>query len=188
MGTYGRNFDFLQVPLAGERLGRYITGSTALPHGAPVVAGTTLDAERRRTLSLADNTTVPAIAKTGIVISEQAWTAYHGSDPFLTRPSDIDKAPAYTAAQLVHGTSTRVRLVNTPAVNFQGQRTYAARTMVAALGGLAVDDLLIPTNSPSDSNGYWRKKASPGDDATPGWLRVTAIDADNGICEAQFLF
>lgn len=184
MGTYGRNFDFLETPTQSQRLGRMITGNTDLVHGAPVIAGTTVNAEGRRTIAYAVNTDAPAIGSTGIVISEKPYTAFHGSDPVITRPSDIDKALAKSAAQVVFGTQVRVELRNTTTLNFQGQRSYPGRTMVASLDALVVGDLLTPVATPSDVNGYWQKAAGGN---TP-WLRVTSVNTVDDIVQAQFLF
>lgn len=186
MSSLGRNFSFLQSPLPEHRLGRYKTGATVIPQGAPVVATGAMDtADKRRTVALAaadaDVATVTG-GLGGILVWDEAWTNFHGYDPVLTTASDIDTVPTYTPAQVVHGTEVRVQFRNTADRSFLGLRDYDGRTIIN-LTSMVLGDLLTP-GAGNDTDGYWKRTTTAGD----GWLRVTAIDTTNGLVEAQMLF
>lgn len=182
MGTLGRNVHLLQSPIKEHRLGRLKTGATALPIGAPVTAGTYDTADKRRPLALAAEASAPLVGKTGVLVWDEAWTNFHGSDPVLTTRSDIIDAPAHTPVQMVHGTEVRWAFTNTVDRSFQGQRDYDGRVIVN-MTGLAIDNLLTPGVG-NDTDGYWKKTT----DATLAWFRVTAIYTATGRVEAQQLF
>lgn len=189
MGTLGRNFDFRQPPIPQHRLGRYKTGEDAIPNGAPVLVDTAAgeDSNRRLTFELATGAQArPLPGQGGICVWEAPDANFAGSDPVLTRPSDVVDAPAETAAQLVHGTEVRVVFNNTEAHTFRNMRDYAARVMVAGLGAtptVAVGDFLTPGTG-NDAAGYWAETA----DAANAWLVVTSVNASTGEVEAQLLF
>lgn len=188
MTTLGRNIDFRQGPLPQHRLGRFRTGATAIAQGAPVtmVASSATDpADLRLPVQIAAAAAAPIIGLSGIIVYEAPWDAFHGYDPQLTRPSDIDVVPALKPAQVVHGTEVRVKLQNTVSRTFEGMRTYPGRLMVAPAGlsGLIVGDLLTPGVG-SDSAGYWAETAT----LALAWLRITSVQATAGFVEAQMLF
>jgi len=188
MTTLGRNFTFRQSPLPQHRLGRFRTGATTIAQGAPVirVPGASTDpADLRLPVQIAGAGSAPYLGLSGIIVYEAPWDAFFGADPLLTRPSDVDVVPPLKPAQVVHGTETRVKLTNTVARTFEGQRTYPGRLMVAPAGlaGIGVGDLLTPGVG-NDTDGYWAKTA----DGAVAWLRITSVNATGGFVEAQMLF
>lgn len=188
MTTLGRNFDFRQSPLPQHRLGRFRNGATAIAQGAPVqtvAAAVTDPADLRLPIQLAAAASAPRLGLSGIVVYEAPWDAFSGMDPSLTLASDIDVVPALKPCQVVHGTEVRVKLTNTIARTFEGQRAYAGRLMVAPTGlaGLIVGDLLTPGVG-NATDGYWAETA----DAALAWLRITSVQATAGFVEAQMLF
>lgn len=183
MGTYGRNFHFLQSPQPGDRLGRYVAGASILI-GAPVEAGTDVDGNGQRTVTLKTGTVKPIKGKHGILIWEAPSAYLPGFDPMISVPDDLDHCPIGASVQLVSSDDVRIRLRNTEAYVIQGQRTYAARTMVAGLGAtptLAVDDYIGPGDG-DDTNGYWAEVAEAN-----AWAVVTAV-YDTGELDAQLVF
>lgn len=193
MSNYGRQGSFLQTPLPHDRLGRYIVGDDPILMFAPAIvpSGAVVDVNGRLPLELATGAQAPRKTRSGIVIWESPWGADRlggpGLDPVLTRASDVDTAPANTAAQFISGTQVRLRLNNRAEFSFDGQRTYAARTMVAGLGGatptVEEGELLTPGVG-TDADGYWAVTAT----AANAWLVVTAVNNDTGELDAQFLF
>lgn len=188
MTTLGRNFDFRQSPLPQHRLGRFRTGATAIAQGAPVirVPGAATDpADLRLPVQIAGAASAPYLGLSGIIVYEAPWTAFFGVDPALATASDIDVVPPLKPAQVVHGTEVRVKLQNTVARTFEGQRAYPGRLMVAPAGlaTIAVGDLLTPGVG-TDVGGYWAKTV----DGTVAWLRVTSVNATAGFVEAQMTF
>ena len=191
MGTYGRNFDFRQSPLPQHRLGRFVTGDSAIPNGAPVIADGDTDANGRRAFILAPSGTArPLPGQGGICLYEQPDAVYRGFDPGITRPSDMIDAPANTPAQMCHGTEVRLALWNTSEDDFRGMRAaspYPARVMVAGASGatptVEVDELIGPGVG-TDADGYWQVVATEAD----AWAVVTEVDAEIGLVVAQMLF
>ena len=189
MGTYGRNFDFRQSPIPQHRLGRFRTGATAIPNGAPVIADGALDANGRRAFILAaSGTNRPNPGQGGICVYEQPDAQYRGYDSDITRPSDMIDAPALTPAQMCHGTEVRLALYNTAEDDFRGMRVppYAARVMVAGASGatptVEVDEF-IGAGVGNDTDGYWAVVAE-----ADAWAIVTEVDPDLGLVVAQMLF
>lgn len=194
MSTYGRNFEFRVQPHGGQRAGRYINPADGdvIPIGAParvdLVAGP--DGDYRLEIALAEGvgTGTPKSGLGGIPIYEWSPSAFAGDDPLLVTFSDKDYIPVGEPCYLVSGDEVKVVLRNTDELSFFGQRTYAARTMVAGLSGatptVSVGDMLRPQDSPSDTNGYWRETSV----AAEAWLVVTHVDTDRGEVEARFLF
>lgn len=183
MGSYGRNGDFLQTPIPQHRLGRGKTGNDPIQHFAPVNLGTAEDPlDGRRTITVAAADSSPLVGKSGVIIHEEPWQAFWGHDRAVTDPDDIDFVPAGKQAQVCHGTEVRIWLKNTTEQVF-GSRTYAAKTMVASIDSLAIDDELTP-GAGNTTAGFWKKTTTPGD----GWLRVTGVHPDQGLVEAQMLF
>ena len=186
MSSLGRNFSFLQSPIPEHRLGRYKTGSTALPQGAPVLAtGATDTADKRRAVALAaaDAPMAGAVGGLGgILVWDEGWEGLYGLDSALNSASDVGLVPAYTAAQVVHGTEVRVGFRNTTAHSFLNLRNYTGLVMVN-MTSLVLGDYLTP-GAGDDTNGYWKRTTT----AANGWLRVTGIDSNNGLVEAQMLF
>lgn len=186
MGTYGRHVTVLQPPFHEHRLGRYKVGGDDILQWAPVVAGTDLDSNGRRSLSLCTGATEPVAGKHGLVCYEQPDANFRTFDPMLTGPSDLDKAPAGRPAQLVHGTEVRVQYRNYDAFTVDGQRTYPGRVVVAGAAILtptiAIDDYLTPGVG-TDEDGYWAEG-----NASNGWLIVTAVDHDRGLVQCQMTF
>jgi len=178
MTQYGHNFGFRTSPFPEHRLGRYIVGATPILIGAPVEATGDPDAEGRRELALVTGTNSrPTPGKHGIVVYEQSTPVEPGQD-FMFRPSDLDTAPASRPAQLIHGDEVKVWFVNNDDLDFQGQRDYTGRTMVAGLGAtptLSVDDFLEPGVG-DDTDGYWAATATQDD----AWLRVTNVQLISG--------
>ncbi len=189
MSNLGRNFEVLQEPDAKHRLGRFrLKDGLSVPIGVPlqVPAGSTTDPNGRLTLELATAASAPKVGTTGIGIYIWSFHATRGVDPFLTDPSDTDYVPTAAPVQLVFGNEVKVRFRNTVARTFQGQRAYTGRTMVAGLGAtptVAVGDMLTPGTG-NDTAGYWAETS----DAALAWLRVTAVNATTGECEAQLIF
>ena len=184
MGTYGRNAWFLQSPQPGDRLGRYIVGDDPILLLAPGEAGTEVDANGQRTLTLCTGETTPVKGKHGLVVWEAPSAYLPGLDPMLFRPSDLDMAPAGVDAQLVSARDVRVRFKNTEDSTIDGQRDYAGRVMVAGLGAtptLTVDNYIGPGGG-DDTNGYWAET-----DAAHAWFIVTAV-YDTGEIDAQMVF
>ncbi len=194
MSTYGRNFEFRVQPHGGQRAGRYINpvDGDDIVLGAPVrvdtAAGTDGDGRLEVNLASGAGTGRPRNGMAGIAVYEWAPVAFAGDDPLLVTFSDKDYVPAGEPCYLVSGEEVKVCLRNTDAVNFFGQRTYAARTMVAGVGiatpTVEVGEMLLPHTSPSDTNGYWQVTTDEDD----AWLVVTAVDNDRGEVEARFLF
>ncbi len=188
MGSYGRHFDFRQPPLPQDRLGRYFASAATLI-GAPVevVEGEDQDANGRLPLTLATGATEPVKTKHGVLVYEFPTPNKDGFDPVVTSFSDLDTCPAGEPCQLVSGAYVRVAYWNYDEVNFQDQREYAARTMVA---GVAIPtptvtrgEYLTPGVG-NDTDGYWAVTA----DRDEAWLVVTGVDNSTGLTEAQFLF
>lgn len=194
MSTYGRNFEFRVQPHGGQRAGRYINPADGanIVLGAPARVDTAAgaDANGRLEVNLATGvgTGTPRPGMGGIPVFEWAPNAFSGEDPLLTLYSDRDYIPVGEPCYLVSGEEVKVVLRNTAVNNFFGQRTYAARTMVAGIGGstptVLVGDMLRPHDSPSDSNGYWQETSV----ASEAWLVVTHVDTDRDEVEARFLF
>lgn len=187
MGSYGRHFDFRQPPLPQHRLGRYAIEDAVLI-GAPVQVPSSpdVDAQGRLPLELCTSAVHPLPGKHGILIYEFPTPNKDGYDPVVTSFSDLDTAPAGSPVQLVHGTEVRVAYWNLEAVNFQDQRDYDARTMVAGMGAtptLAAGDMLTPGGG-NDSVGYWVETA----DVDLAWILVTNVDLNIGLVEGQLLF
>jgi hypothetical protein len=195
MSNLGRNFEILQEPDAKHRLGRFrLKDGLSVPIGAPlqVPSATTTDANGRLTLELATAASGPKPGTTGIGVYIWSWNATRGDDPALTDPSDKDYVPVAAPVQLVFGNEVKVRLINTTARTFPAfggsgiGRSYTGRVMVAGLGAtptLAVDDMLTPGIG-NDTDGYWAETADPD----LAWLRITAVNATTGECEAQMVF
>lgn len=194
MSTYGRNFEFRVQPHGGQRAGRYINPAdgTNIVIGAPVRVDTAAgpDENLRLEVNLATGvgSGTPKNGMGGIAIYEWAPVAFAGDDPLLTLFSDKDYIPVGEPCYLVSGEEVKVVLRNTAELDFFGQRTYAARRMVAGMSGatptVSVGNLLRPHDSPSDSNGYWQET----DVAADAWLVITHVDTARGEVEARFLF
>lgn len=194
MSTYGRNFEFRVQPHGGQRAARYINPADGsnIVLGAPVrvdaAAGSDENGRLEVGLASGVGTGTPKPGLGGIAVYEWAPNAFAGTDPLLTLYSDRDYIPAGEPCYLVSGEEVKVVLRNTAENNFFGQRTYAARTMVAGIGGatptVLVGDMLRPADVPNDTNGYWRETSV----ASEAWLVVTHVDAERGEVEARFLF
>lgn len=192
MGTYGRNFEFLVVPISHNRGGRYATQSeadydTVIPMGAPVkVVGE--DLLLRQTIELADDGVAPDKGRHGIAIYEHGDGAtWAGDDQNLTTYSDKGVLPFEKAVQVVSGPNVKVLFTNTDAETFLQTRSYTGRNMVAELGGspsVTTGAYLEPHADPSDTNGYWQVTSTRAD----AWLVVTRVDSDRNEVEAQMLF
>lgn len=194
MSTYGRNFEFRVQPHGGQRAGRYINPADGdqIVLGAPVLVDTAAgtDSDHRLEVNLATGAGDgrPRNGMGGIAVYEWAPSAFAGDDPLLVTYSDKDYIPVGEPCYLVSGEEVKVCLRNTEEIEFFGQRTYAARKMVAGAGGatptVEVGEMLRPHDSPSDSNGYWQVTT----DEDEAWLVVTAVHNDLGEVEARFLF
>jgi hypothetical protein len=180
-----RNFHFLKSPVQSQRLGRYVA-SGAILIGAPVVADGTVDANGQRSLSLATGATVPKRGKHGILFWVNPYSVAAGFDPATYGYGDLDRVPVGASVQLCSGDDIRIRLQNTADDNFERQRDYPARTMVAGIGiatpTLAVDDYIGPGIG-DDTAGYWAET-----DAAHAWAIVTAVYNDTGELDAQLVF
>lgn len=190
MSNLGRNFELLQEPEPRHRLGRFrLKDGLTVPIGVPlaVPTGTGTDPNGRLTLELAAEGSAPKVGTTGIGVFIWSWNWERGQDPVVTTTSDMSMVPLAAPVQLVFGTEVKVRLKNTVSRVFQGQRTYAARKMVAGVTAvtpsLAVDDLLTPGVG-NDTDGYWKETS----DASLAWLRVTSVNGTTGEVEAQVIF
>lgn len=190
MGSYGRFGDFLQSPRPEDRLGRFVSGDDIIiPMFAPVrvIAGSHVDGNGQLPLELAAGAQAPKKGFSGIAIFENPTPDIAGLDMTLSRSDDLDYVPIGAACQLVSAPYVRLRLINAGVVNFYGQRTYAARKMVAGLGGatpaIVEGDLLTPGVG-DDTSGYWAKTS----DASLAWLRVTGVYNASTELDAQFLF
>ncbi len=188
MSNYGRNFEFLQSPLPQHRLGRYVTKATGavIPLGAPVrvPTGAVANAEGRLPLELCTGATEPEVGRHGILIHEYAFLAERGRDPVQTVVSDYDTAPLNAPSQLCYGDECKVRLINTVARSFQGQRAYTGRVVIGGLGAtptVAVGNWLTPGVG-DDTSGYWAVTATKAQ----AWFYVTLVDST--FVEAQMLF
>lgn len=192
MSTYGRNFEFRTQPDGPGRQGRFINPADGarIPMGAParVDLAEGSDPDGRLEVNLATGATpAPRPGLAGIPLYEWAPSAFAGDDPLLVTFSDKDYIPVGSACYIVSGPDTKVVLRNTPDNNFFGQRTYAARKMVAGVGAtptVVVGDMLRPHDSPSDSNGYWQETSTLAE----AWLVVTHVDNVRNEVEAKFLF
>lgn len=188
MTTLGRFFDIRQSPIPQHRLGRFKTGASTIVQGAPVTstatARETLDG--RLPVALAAEASAPVPSLSGILVWEAPWDGMWGHDPVITRPSDIDTAPAHTPVQVVHGTEVRFVLYNIEATDgTDGFMAYDGRNMTkpADMSVLQVGNLL--TAGPGgNSTGLWKKTTDP----TLAWARVTGVDLTIGEIEAQLLF
>jgi hypothetical protein len=181
----GRNFDWREAPIPAHRLGRFKTGTTAIPNGVGIVRDGDPDPLDKRTkVKLAVGGDDPFVGAAGIANYEAfAGTYWRGLDPTTARASDIDKAPANSQLQMCFGTECILLLQNTVDRSFQGQRDYDGRKMITDdLDTLVIGDLLRPAAAPADAGGYWTKNT------TKPWLRITYIDVDRDFVEAQMLF
>lgn len=189
MGTYGRHFEFRNPPEPEHRLGRYVNSDTAILIGSPVAVDTAAgeDAQGRLTFELCTSAVAPKVGFHGLAIYEYPTANKDGFDPQYTTFSDLDTVPALEPCQLVHGTECKIALWTYDAVDFQGQRDYAARRMVAGVAiatpTVGVGDMLTPGNG-NDTLGYWVETADPD----LAWLNVTAVDNDLGLVEAYLRF
>lgn len=189
MGTYGRHVNQLQGPIPQHRLGRYVAAEQLLqwvPVQVPDDAE--VDGNGQLPLELCTGATAPKVGQHGIAVFEQPDANMQGYDPVLTRASDMDQIPAGASLQLVHGHEVRVEYRNFPdAVSFDGQRDYPARIIVAGVSiatpTVGLFDLLTPGVG-NDTAGYWAKTA----DEDLAWLRITDINTDLGLVQAQLLF
>jgi hypothetical protein len=182
MASYGRNFDFRVPPNHGQRGGRYAIPSdgTPIPIGAPVKwTGDPTDVSGRMPVELATGASVPQKGQCGVLVYEAVNFA--GLDALLTTASDIDKAPAGQAVQVVSGDMVKVAFRNTTTRVFLGARTYPGRLMVA--GTPAVGDLLTPGTG-NDTAGYWAVTTTAAD----AWLVVESVDTARGELDARFVF
>lgn len=184
--NYGRNFEFRVSPPPDQRGGRYVTGATPIPIGAPVVAGA-VNADGRNVVAVAAGAIDPVPGIHGLLVFEYAWAAYAGRDPFLTVSSDLDFAPANAPVQLVSGTENKVVLRNTVDDEFLTPDNIVAGKVYVApanLAGLAVGNGLRPHNAGSDEVGWWQEVGV--DEAA--WLIITNVDAGRGEVEARLAF
>lgn len=187
MTTYGRFASFRQSPIPQHRLGRFKTGSAPIVQFAPVLAGTTLDTADGRTevtLAAADSDR-PNPGRGGLLVWEEAWRALNDLPAVGSRPSDVDTCPAYTQAQVVHGTEVKVLVQNVADEVFEDQRTYEGRNMFnpTDLTTLAVGNLVTP-GAGDDTNGYWKKTSTVSD----AWGTVIEVDATYGLVVFQLTF
>lgn len=192
MASYGRNFDFRIPPVHGERAGRFVlTGSDDLPIGVPVKydsgEGESDVFPGAQSVELATGAQAPTEGLCGILVYEHAPAAYAGSDPVLTRWSDIDTAPVGKLVQVVSGTQVKVAFTNTEDSVFLHTTSYSGRIMVAGLGGatptVEVGEFLTPGTG-TDNDGYWAVTASEAN----AWLVVVSVDNTNDRCEARLMF
>jgi hypothetical protein len=185
MGVYGRNAWWLTPPEPSDRRGRYVLGDDILIFSC-VTAGTDLDDNGQRELQQAAQNTPPKLGKHGILIYENPFGTAPGFDPVQYAFGDFDTAPVGQPAQLVSGRGLKFRLKNTAEEVVQGQRTYAARKMVAGLGGatptVAVDDFIGPKTSPTDATGWWQECTEAN-----AWAIVTAV-YDTDELDAELVF
>lgn len=190
MATYGRNFEVVATPRATGRLtGVTPTVGNKLPMGIPVeydfaAALSALNLQPVKSSS-ADTAKAEGSGQ-GILLYEFAPAAFAGFDPLLQLYSDMDTVPLGANAQIIHGPTTRIILRNTSSTTFLNTRTYAARTMVAGLGGatptIAAGDYLLPGTG-NDTDGWWKETAT----AANGWLRVLAVDNSRAECVCEVL-
>lgn len=194
MASYGRNLDFRIPPQAEDRKGRFVltgTAGTYVALGAPATYDSVTTASTEfpgnTNIKLATGAQAPVPGLSGILVYEHAPAAFAGDDPLLTFYSDKGTAPVGKLVQVVSGTEIKVVLRNIDAFTFLNTRAYAARKMVAGLGGatptVAVGDLLTPGTG-DDTSGYWAETAV----AANAWLRVIAVDNTRQELEAQLLF
>lgn len=185
MGVYGRRFHFLVPPLPHDRYGRCVT-SGAIVIGTPVELGSTEDANGQRPLTLRTTAVAPQKGKHGILVYENPFDTAPGFDPIQYAFGDFDTAPDAAPAQMVSGGYIRFRLKNVAAETVQGQKTYAAKKMVAGIGvatpTLAIDDFIGPGPG-DDTNGYWQES-----DSAHAWAIVTHVDNSTGEVDARLLF
>lgn len=187
MSKYGRNFEFRVPPTAEQAKGRFYLDGVSLTQGVPVVPSGNVSGE----LSLAQGvslktgaTVAPKSGKGGILVFEPTQ-AFKGLDSALVTNSSIDMVPSGKLVKVVSGPSVKVCFTNTAARSFMGT-AIPGRTMVAGMGAtptVAVGDYLTPGTG-SDGAGYWAETATVAE----AWLVVTAVDAANGLVEAQFTF
>lgn len=181
-----RNFWFLSPPRPEQRLGRYVVGDDAILIGAPVEAGTEVDANGQRELSLRTTAVAPVRGKHGILIYENPFgSTVQGVDPALFAQGDFDTAPAGRPCQLVSGDNVRFRLRNTTDDDIQNSgQVVEGRTMVAGRGAtptLLVDNFIGPGPG-DDDTGFWQEA-----DEDHAWAVVVAV-YDTGEIDAQLLF
>lgn len=183
MGAYGRNAWFLNPPEPNQRRGRYVL-EAATQIFAPVEAGTDVDVNGQRTLTLCDTETAPVQGKHGILIYENPFSVAPGFDPVSYGYGDFHIAPAGASAQLVSGVGIKFRLKNTADEVLMLQQDYPAFVMVDGLGAtptLGVDDYIGP--GPGNStDGFWQPT-----DAAHAWAIVTAV-YDTDELDAELIF
>lgn len=181
-----RNFWFLSPPRPEQRLGRYVVDAeTPIVIGSPVAAGTDVDDNGQREVTLRTTAVAPLRGKHGILVYENPFgMTVQGVDPALFGQGDFDTAPAGRPCQLVSGDNIRFRLRNTTDENVQNSgRTIEGRTIVAGLGAtptLAVDSLIGP--GPGSDSGLWQAA-----DSAHAWAIVVAV-YDTDELDAQLLF
>lgn len=180
-----RNFWFLQGPLPGQRLGRYVLGADLLI-GSCVEADDEIDENGQRSLGQASANTPPKKGKHGILVYENPFAVMRGVDPVEYALGDFKTAPEGQSTQLVSGDDVRFRLKNTALENLQGQKTYPAFLMVEGLGAtptIGIDDFIGPSSTPDGvTNGYWQECSEAN-----AWAIVTAV-YDTDELDAQLIF
>jgi hypothetical protein len=188
MGTYGRNFEFRITPTEEQRHGRVVfNGANPVPIGVPLViapgATPSVDFTDALPATLATGAQPFNHGLCGIGIYEHIDV--HGYDPALYGYSDIDLIPTKRLVQLACGPNTKVVFTNTADHTFMGVRAYKGRIMVAGMGAtptVAVGDFLTPGTG-NDTAGYWAEVGT----AANAWLRVTNVDAQRQMVEAEFV-
>lgn len=201
MSQFHRNFEWANPPRDGTRPGSYIspnafqvdgvTPNTPILIGQPVTVDTTQAVDSvygLQPVKIAAEASAPVKGLSGIAIYEfKNDEAFAGFDQNLTGFSDLAFIPPAQALQVNAGGYTEARFRNTSALTFLNTRPYAARTMVAGLGGatntVVVGTLLTPGVG-TDAAGYWEVTAT----ASLAWLVVTSFNLSTGECVARCLF